>query len=143
MTFADLAVTGISSGVSEYGKTKSVGKGIIGGTIDTVKSVGPLEGMTIGATVGSLFGPGGTVVGALFGGFIGSANTFGQFLWPNAYDDIKKGAYGLYDGARGLGKATIARTGDILNSASKIIQNTGKAIGNVLGSVQIPKLSWR
>ncbi|RSJ14978.1 hypothetical protein D8831_09855 [Streptococcus intermedius] len=143
VTFADLAVTGISSGVSEYGKSKSVGKGIIGGTIDTVKSVGPLEGMTIGATVGSVIPGIGTALGAGIGGAIGTVNMLGQFWKPRFYDDIKKGAYGLYDGARELGKATIARTGDIVNSASKTIQNTGKAIGNVLGSVRMPKLSWR
>ena len=85
----------------------------------------------------------GVVAGAIAGTAFGTFNTLGKFWKPRFYDDIKKGAYGLYDGARELGKATIARTGDIVNSASKTIQNTGKAIGNVLGSVRMPKLSWR
>lgn len=59
-TYAQLGVTFVPSGVDEYGKTGSIGKGVIGGLIDTVKSVGPLEGMTIGAAVA---GP----LGAIFG----------------------------------------------------------------------------
>lgn len=59
-TYAQLGVTFVPSGVDEYGKTGSIGKGVIGGLIDTVKSVGPLEGMTIGAAVA---GPLGVIFG--------------------------------------------------------------------------------
>lgn len=38
----------VLSGVNEYGKIGSIGKGVIGGVIDIVKSIGLLEGMMIG-----------------------------------------------------------------------------------------------
>ena len=85
-TYAQLGITFVSSGVDVYGKTGSIGKGLISGAIDTVKSVGPLEGMTIGAAVA---GP----PGAIVGGIAGIVNVGIQFVWPNLYDDIKDGAY--------------------------------------------------
>ncbi|MGY3746781.1 hypothetical protein ACWN8P_05940 [Vagococcus salmoninarum] len=58
--------------------------------LDTLKSIGPLEGMTLGAAVG---GP----VGAIVGGVFGLANKGIQFWKPNFYEDFKDGAYKLYD----------------------------------------------
>ncbi|SDO77655.1 MULTISPECIES: hypothetical protein [Streptococcus] len=52
VTFADLAVSGVSGGAKEFSKTGDVGKGVIAGTFSAVKSVGSLEGATIGAAVG-------------------------------------------------------------------------------------------
>lgn len=40
--------------MNEYGKIGSVGKGIIGGGIEMVKSIGPLEGMTLLSGLGPL-----------------------------------------------------------------------------------------
>ncbi|WP_268734160.1 hypothetical protein [Streptococcus gallolyticus] len=62
VTFADVAISGVSGGVKEYAKTGDVGKGVIAGTFSAVKSVGPLEGATIGAAVGGGFP--GAVIGA-------------------------------------------------------------------------------
>jgi len=62
VTFADVAVSGVSGGAKEFAKTKDIGKGVIVGTFSAVKSVGPLEGATIGAAVGGGFP--GAVVGA-------------------------------------------------------------------------------
>ncbi len=62
VTFADVAISGVSGGVKEFAKTGDVGKGVIAGTFSAVKSVGPLEGATIGAAVGGGFP--GAVIGA-------------------------------------------------------------------------------
>ena len=62
-TYAQLGITFVSSGVDEYGKTGSIGKGIIGGGIETLKSIGRLEGMTLFAPLG----PAGIVTGLVLG----------------------------------------------------------------------------
>lgn len=137
-TYAQLGITFASSGVSEYGKTGSIGKGVIGGTIDAIKSVGPLEGMTIGAAAGGL-------PGAAIGGVLGSANVIIQFINPNLYDDIKNGAYKLYD----KGTETVKSIGKGFNqgvntvkSVFKDIKSPRKLMGKVLSSVKIPKIRF-
>ncbi|MGA5592129.1 hypothetical protein ACPCF3_12205 [Enterococcus mundtii] len=53
-TYAQLGITFTANAVNEYGKIGSVGKGIIGGGIEMVKSIGPLEGMTLLSGLGPL-----------------------------------------------------------------------------------------
>lgn len=89
-TYAQLGVTFVSSGVDAYGKTGSIGKGVIGGAIDTVKSVGPLEGATLGAALGTVVPGVGNVLGAGLGFGIGTINSLNQLYNPHFYDDIKK-----------------------------------------------------
>ena len=121
LTWAQLGVTFASSGVSEYAKTKSLGKAVIGGAIDTVKSIGPLEGMAVGAQVGTLIGgPAGTAIGAVAGGALGLINVGAQFIAPHLYDDIKKGAYKLYD------------------KAADGVKNVGKALTHI----KLPQIKW-
>lgn len=141
-TYAQLGVTFVSSGVDEYGKTGSVGKGIIGGAIDTVKSVGPLEGITIGAAVA---GP----PGAIVGGIVGGANKLAQFIWPNAYDNAKNWSYDAYDKASKVGKDVSKKVGkavaqgvDTVKHVYKDVQHVGKSIGEALSSVKLPKISF-
>ena len=136
------SVTFVSSTVNEYGKTGSIGKGVIGGAIDTVKSVGPLEGMTIG---GAVAGP----PGAILGGIVGGANKVAQFIWPNAYDDIKDGAYKLYDKStkiiNGVSKKVGKAAEQSFNTVKQVyddVQEVGKTIGKALSSVEIPKISF-
>ncbi|MFS1134856.1 T7SS effector LXG polymorphic toxin [Enterococcus hirae] len=160
-TYAQLGVTFVSSGVNEYGKTGSIGKGVIGGAIDTVKSIGPLEGMTIGGTIGGAMGTAipipilgtisGVVAGTIVGGVVGGINKLGQFINPDLYDDIKDGAYKLYDktaevvGAvsRNIGKAVEQRV-DTVKQAYRDVQQVGKSVGKTLSSVKVSKIifSW-
>ncbi|WP_025194467.1 T7SS effector LXG polymorphic toxin [Enterococcus faecalis] len=141
-TYAQLGVTFVSSGVNEYGKTGSIGKGVIGGAIDTVKSVGPLEGITIGAAVA---GP----PGAIVGGIVGGANKLAQFIWPNAYDNAKNWSYDAYDKASKVGKDVSKKVGkavaqgvDTVKHVYKDVQHVGKSIGEALSSVKLPKISF-
>ena len=143
-TYAQLGVTFVSSGVNEYGKTGSIGKGVIGGAIDTVKSIGPLEGMTIGGAVAGPFG-------AIVGGTMGLINKGAQFLWPNMYDDIKDGAYKLYDKSIKVVDDVSKKVGKIteqsINTVEQVyddVQQVGKTIGKALSSVEILKIrfSW-
>ena len=54
MTVADIGFEGVSGGIEEYSKTKDVGKAVKHGALDAVSSIGPLEGATLGAAVGSV-----------------------------------------------------------------------------------------
>ncbi|EJZ8467012.1 T7SS effector LXG polymorphic toxin [Enterococcus faecalis] len=141
-TYAQLGVTFVSSGVNEYGKTGSIGKGIIGGAIDTVKSVGPLDGMTIG---GAIAGPPGAIVGGIAGG----VNKLAQIIWPNAYDNLKNWSYDVYDKAsetvgsatKHVGKA-VEQGVDTVKQVYKDVQHVGKSIGKALSTVKPPKISF-
>ncbi|MFL0252829.1 hypothetical protein ACJDT4_20685 [Clostridium neuense] len=96
--FAELGLSDICSSITDGIKEKSIGKGIIGGTIDTLKSIGPLDGTLVGASIGSCILPGpGTVIGAVVGAGLGFLNRGVQTVFPKAYDNIKDGAYKLYD----------------------------------------------
>ena len=143
-TYAQLGITFVSSGIDEYGKTGSIGKGIIGGGIETLKSIGPLEGMTIGAAIGTAIPIPmvSTAVGAGIGGLIGLVNVGRQFANPYLYDDIKDGGYKLYDkGKVFIGKAISQRV-DTVKHVYKDVQNVGKSIGKVIPSIKIPKVKW-
>lgn len=158
-TYAQLGVTFVSSGVNEYGKTGSIGKGVIGGAIDTVKSIGPLEGMTIGAQIGGVIGSAipiplvgtvsGAVGGAIVGGVIGGSNKLVQFFKPDLYGNIKDGAYKLYDEttetigniSKKIGKA-VGQNTDTVKNVYENVQQTGKAIGKALSLVEILKINF-
>ncbi|MBO0440295.1 T7SS effector LXG polymorphic toxin [Candidatus Enterococcus ikei] len=148
-TYAQLGITFVSSGVDAYGKTGSIGKGVISGGIDTMKSIGPLEGMTLGATWGTAVPGVGNVVGAAVGGAVGLVNVGIQFFWPNAYDNLKDGAYNLYDKTTGkvkdisnnIGKG-VSQGVETVKNVYKDVQNAGKSIGKALSSVKFPEIKF-
>lgn len=144
-TYAQLGVTFAANAVNEYGKTGSIGKGIIGGGIEMVKSIGPLEGMTLGAKLGT-FVPGiGNVVGAGLGLVIGLGNKSLQFAEPDTYDYVKNWAYKIYDrNTKKLGKA-IEKSVNTVKLMNENIKQVGKSIGNILSSIKVPEINfnWR
>lgn len=148
-TYAQLSITFASSGIDEYGKTGSIGKGVIGGAIETVKSIGPLEGMTLGATAASFIPIPvvSTAVGAAVGGGLGLLNVGVQFVWPNAYDNVKNWAYNKYDegvkAVKDIGKG-IGQGVDTVKHVFNDIGNTGKSIGKAISGIKLPeiKLGW-
>lgn len=106
-TLAGVALEGIAGGITDGVKEKSIGKGLIGGTLDMIKSVGPLEG----ATIGSMIYPGiGTAVGVLAGVIILSVN----FVNPRVFPAIKQSAFAAYD--------------HVMHSTQKVRQKLGKSI---------------
>lgn len=148
-TYAQLGVTFVSSGVNEYGKTGSIGKGAIGGAIDTVKSIGPLEGATLGAEFGTVIPGIGNVAGAGMGFALGVGNKLLQFVKPDLYDNIKDCAYKLHDKGKKFTKSTLKNAGkavdqsiDTVKQIFEDVQQVGKSIGKVLSSVKIPKISF-
>ena len=64
---------------------------MLGGTIDTISNVGPLDGMWLGAKAGALGGH--PVEGALIGLTVGTLNLIGSAVAPefkkSVYDGVK------------------------------------------------------
>lgn len=105
-TFASIAANGLYSGITDGIKTKSIGKGVIGGSVSAVKGIGPLEGMTIGATIGASGGTvvvpligtvSGGLVGAIGGLAIGTVNMGVQYANPDLYANIQRSLNTKYD----------------------------------------------
>ncbi|EIP8061743.1 T7SS effector LXG polymorphic toxin [Enterococcus faecium] len=126
-TFASLAVDGISGGINDGIKQKSIGKGVIGGIIDTVKSIGPLEGMAVGATIGSLFPGPGTVIGGGVGLAIGGISSVIQLFKPHLVSNIKKSAFEAYDKGvnevKAIGKSVVQDINTVKNVVSNFIED--------------------
>ena len=122
MTFADLGITAISSGVDEYSKTKDIGKAAGKGALSAIASVGPLEGATIGATIGSAVPILGTTAGAVIGGVVGAAIQGIKLLEPKFFDDPVQGTKNIINNV-GKGIEGFA------NEVSKGIGGIGKALG--------------
>lgn len=119
MTFADLGITAISSGVDEYSKTKDIGKAAGKGALSAIASVGPLEGATIGASIASVIPiPGASqIVGAGIGALVG-LGIQGIKAWkPKFFDDPVKG------------------TKEIIDDVGKGIKGTVKNISNFIGGI--------
>ncbi|WP_206853096.1 hypothetical protein [Candidatus Enterococcus mangumiae] len=133
-TYAQLGVTFAANAVNEYGKTGSIGKGIIGGGIEVVKSIGPLEGMTLGAAVA---GP----LGAVIGGGVGLGNKIFQLFKVNAYDNSKDWSYKLYDKATEKVGKGIKQSIDIVKYVFEDIQQPGKTIGRALSVLKMPNVN--
>ena len=115
MTFADLGITAISSGVDEFSKTRDVGKAVGKGTLSAIASVGPLEGATIG---GAIFGPAGAGVGF----FVGAAIQGIKAWKPKFFDDPVKGTKEMIDDVGNGIKGTV-------KNISNVIGGFGKALG--------------
>ena len=110
MTFADLGITAISSGVDEFSKTRDVGKAVGKGALSAVSSVGPLEGATIG---GAIAGP----AGAGFGFLIGAGIQGIKLIEPKFFDDPVQG------------------TKNIINKVGKGIEGFGGAVSKGIGGI--------
>lgn len=124
LTYADVAISGISGGAKEFAKSHDVGKAAIAGTFSAVKSVGPLEGATIGAQIGSAVPGIGTFGGAVIGGLIG----VGIKLADNAgwIDAAQNATMKGYDSAK---KAVGKAISGVKNTVSHALGGIGKAFG--------------
>ncbi|EGO8095107.1 hypothetical protein KI126_002676 [Enterococcus faecium] len=88
-------------------------------------------------------------IGTQIGGALGGLNKLVQFWKPNLYDDIKDGAYKLYDKttkavgdvSKNIGKS-VEQSFDTVKQVYKSVQQVGKSIGKALSSVKVPKISF-
>ena len=121
-TFAELGITGISSGINEYSKSGDWGKAAGRGALDAVASVGPLEGATIGGAIGSAVPIFGTTAGAVIGGVVGAAIQGIKWLEPKFFDDPVKGT-----------KNIVNKVGNGIKGVADAVSNGIGGIGKALG----------
>ncbi len=123
MTVADIGFEGVSGGIEEYSKTKDVGKAVKHGALDAVSSIGPLEGATLGAAVGSIIPiPGfSQAVGAGVGFAVGAGIQGIKMIEPDFFDDPVKGT-----------KKIINKTGKVIKNATNVVSKTFEGIGKAL-----------
>ena len=108
----DIFLFGNNSKTDSKTTVGKIGKSVLGGTIDTISNVGPLDGMWLGAKAGGLAGPQGAVIGAIGGLAWGTLNLIGSAVAPefkkSVYDGAKHFAYGAVDvvesGVESIGK---------------------------------------
>lgn len=144
---------GVVSGVSSYMDVSSdayhdVGKAAVGGTIEAIASIGPIDGVLMGASVA---GPWGAVGGSLLGFLIQGT----QFFYPDLKDDLKEKAYEAVDTVREVGKSVASTVDNVVTSAGKQISEStknfaknvtevGQSASKLLSSISIstPTLNW-
>lgn len=121
LTYVDLGTTFVGSAAQEFSESKHLGKAAAVGTIDTIKSIGPLEG----ATIGSAFGPWGTFIG----GAVGLANVGLQAWNPHFYSDVKKGVKEFIDDpvktTINIGKGAVDKFNGFVDGAGKFFSKFG------------------
>ncbi|WP_159428405.1 T7SS effector LXG polymorphic toxin [Streptococcus equinus] len=122
MTVADIGFEGVSGGIEEYSKTKDVGKAVKHGALDAVSSIGPLEGATLGAAVGSVIPGLGTAAGAALGASIGGVIQITKWVEPDFFDDPVKGTKNIINKIE-AGTETTSKEID------RAFEKIGKAVG--------------
>ena len=105
-----------------------VGKSVIGGTIDTISNVGPLDGMWLGAKAGALGGH--PVEGALIGLGVGTFNLITSAVAPefkkSVYDGVKNFAYGAVD----VVESTVESIGNGIHQGLETVKSVGKNVSD-------------
>ena len=106
-----------------------IGKSVLGGTVDTISNVGPLDGMWLGAKAGTALG-GNVVAGAITGLVVGTFNLAGSVFFPEQkkafYDGAKNLAYGAVDvvesGVESIGKG--------IHQGLETVKSVGKSVSD-------------
>ncbi len=107
-----------------------IGKSVLGGTIDTISNVGPLDGMWLGAKAGALAGPQGAVIGAIGGLALGTLNLIGSAVAPefkkSVYDGVKNFAYGAVD----VVESGVESIGNGIHQGLETVKSVGKNVSD-------------
>jgi len=101
---------------------------VIGGTIDTISNVGPLDGMWLGAKIGGLGGV--PAFGALAGFALGTLNLIVSAATPefkkSVYDGVKNFAYGAVD----VVESTVESIGNGIHQGLETVKSVGKNVSD-------------
>ena len=136
----DIFLFGNNSKTDSKTAVGKVGKSVIGGTIDTISNVGPLDGMWLGAKAGALGGH--PVEGALIGLGVGTFNLITSAVAPefkkSVYDRVKNFAYGAVDvvesGVESIGKG--------LHQGLETVKSVGKNVSDFFNGGLKAASSW-
>ena len=105
-----------------------IGKSVLGGTVDTISNVGPLDGMWLGAKAGALGGN--PVGGALAGLAVGTFNLAGSIFFPEEkkalYDGVKNFAYGAVD----VVESGVESIGNGIHQGLETVKSVGKTVSD-------------
>ena len=105
-----------------------IGKSVLGGTVDTISNVGPLDGMWLGAKAGALGGN--PVGGALAGLAVGTFNLAGSIFFPEEkkalYDGVINFAYGAVD----VVESTVESIGNGIHQGLETVKSVGKNVSD-------------
>ena len=107
-----------------------IGKSVIGGTIDTISNVGPLDGMWLGAKLGAKAGPKGLIFGTVGGLALGTLNLIGSAVAPefkkSVYDGVKNFAYGAVD----VVESGVESIGNGIHQGLETVKSVGKNVSD-------------
>lgn len=102
---------------------------MLGGTIDTISNVGPLDGMWLGAKIGTALG-GNTAIGAIAGFAWGTLNLIGSAVAPefkkSVYDGVKNFAYGAVD----VVESGVESIGNGIHQGLETVKSVGKNVSD-------------
>ena len=115
----------------------------MGGIIDGIASIGPLDGMWLGAKIGAAStSPIGVVGGTLLGLGLGTANFIGSAFFPKQkkafYSAIKNGAYAAVDWTENK----IEEIGKSVSTNIESIKSVGDSISNFFEGGAKTVSSW-
>ena len=118
-----------------------IGKSVLGGTIDTISNVGPLDGMWLGAKMGTAFG-GNPAFGALAGLAVGTLNLIGSAVAPefkkSVYDGVKNFAYGAVD----VVESGVESIGNGIHQGLETVKSVGKNVSDFFNGGLKTVSSW-
>ena len=107
-----------------------IGKSVLGGTIDTISNVGPLDGMWLGAKAGGLAGPQGAVIGAIGGLAWGTLNLIGSAVAPEFKKSVYDGAKNLAYGAVDVVESGVESIGKGIHQGLETVKSVGKNVSD-------------
>ena len=102
---------------------------MLGGTVDTISNVGPLDDMWLGAKIGTAFG-GNTAIGAIAGLAWGTLNLIGSAVAPkfkkSVYDGVKNFAYSAVD----VVESRVESIGNGIHQGLETVKSVGKNVSD-------------
>ena len=138
----DIFLFGNNSKTDSKTTVGKIGKSVLGGTIDTISNVGPLDGMWLGAKLGVKAGPKGLIIGTIGGLAVGTFNLVTSAVAPefkkSVYDGIKNFAYGAVDvvesGVESIGKG--------IHQGLETVKSVGKNVSDFFNGGLKAASSW-
>ncbi|RSH99956.1 hypothetical protein D8894_04930 [Streptococcus oralis] len=113
---------------------------MLGGTIDTISNVGPLDGMWLGAKAGALGGN--PAIGAIAGLALGTLNLIGSAVAPefkkSVYDGVKNFAYGAVD----VVESVVESIGNGIHQGIETVKSVGKNVSDFFNGGLKAASSW-
>jgi len=138
----DIFLFGNNSKTDSKTTVGKIGKSVLGGTIDTISNVGPLDGMWLGAKLGVKAGPKGLIIGTIGGLAVGTFNLVTSAVAPefkkSVYDGIKNFAYGAVD----VVESGVESIGNGIHQGLETVKSVGKNVSDFFNGGLKAASSW-